>query len=158
ATGSESQLLGALDSSGGADAAPPFFFHGVTSATALLLSRGRALFNRGLYFEAHDVWEEAWLVETGSTRRVLQGLIQIAAALLKAGRSEHPGGSLRLLDAGIEKLENGDNAGSGLALETFVFSLRELRPSVVAWEEGKSKAPAFESFPKLKECEAGQAL
>ena len=103
----------------------------MTAATALLLSRGRALFNSGLYFEAHEVWEEAWLAETGNTRRMLQGLIQIAAALLKAGRSEHPGGCLRLLDAGIEKLANG-SSGSGLAIGTFVSSLRSLRPSVAA--------------------------
>ncbi|MCA1581841.1 MAG: DUF309 domain-containing protein [Acidobacteria bacterium] len=120
-------------------------------ASRVSLSRGRALFNDGLFFEAHEVWEEAWLVETGARRRVLQGLIQIAAALLKAGRAEHPRGSLRLLDAGIEKLENGDTAGNGLAFAAFLSSLRQLRPSVVAWAEGRSPAPPPDSFPKLGE-------
>ena len=123
----------------------------MTSSTRASISRGRALFNRGEYFEAHEVWEEAWLVETGSVRRVLQGLIQIAAALLKAGRVEHPSGCLRLLDAGMKKLEAGDDAESGLALVPFLSALRELRPSVVAWAAGGSEPPHAASFPRLEE-------
>ncbi len=96
------------------------------------------------------MWEKAWLVETGVKRRMLQGLIQIAAALLKAGRSEHPGGCLRLLDAGIEKIEDRADPASGLALEPFLASLRSLRPSVVAWAEGTSPAPSAETFPRLE--------
>jgi predicted metal-dependent hydrolase len=30
--------------------------------TAERLARGRELFNSGLYFEAHDAWEDAWLL------------------------------------------------------------------------------------------------
>ncbi|MDQ2870408.1 MAG: DUF309 domain-containing protein [Acidobacteriota bacterium] len=119
------------------------------SGTEALISRGRELFNRGDFFEAHEVWEEAWLAETGSTRRMLQGLIQIAAALLKAGRSEHPGGCLRLLDAGIEKLEGDADPAAGLALAPFVASLRNLRPSVAAWAAGTSPAPSAETLPRL---------
>lgn len=127
----------------------------VEPRTAHAIERGRALFDARRYFEAHEVWEEAWLVETGPTRRMLQGLIQIAAALLKAGRSEHPGGCLQLLDAGMDKLGGGDHTGSGLALAPFLSSLRALRPSVVAWAEGRSKAPEAQAFPRLKDERAG---
>ncbi|MEP6802401.1 MAG: DUF309 domain-containing protein [Acidobacteriota bacterium] len=123
----------------------------MTPATRASISRGRALFNRTEYFEAHEVWEEAWLVETGATRFMLQGLIQIAAALLKAGRSEHPSGCLRLLDAGIGKLEGGDGGASGLALVPFVAALRGLRAPVVAWAAGTSPPPPPSSFPRLEE-------
>src|SRR5689334_23240838 len=53
------------------------------------LEEGRTLFNEGRFFEAHERWEEAWLVETGPSKLRLQGLIQIAAGFLKArqGRS-----------------------------------------------------------------------
>jgi hypothetical protein len=44
-----------------------------------LLREGIRLFNEGYFFEAHEVWEEAWREETGATKRFLQGLIQVAA-------------------------------------------------------------------------------
>jgi predicted metal-dependent hydrolase len=54
--------------------------------TAERLERGRKLFNSGLYFEAHEAWEDAWRVETGPVRLMLHGLIQVAAGLHKAVR------------------------------------------------------------------------
>jgi predicted metal-dependent hydrolase len=54
------------------------------------LEEGRALFNAGRFFEAHERWEEAWLVETGAARLLLQGLIQVAAGFLKTGAGNRP--------------------------------------------------------------------
>lgn len=46
------------------------------------LDEGAELFERGAYFEAHDVWEEAWRpLPHGPVREGLQGLIQAAVAL-----------------------------------------------------------------------------
>lgn len=43
---------------------------------------GIVLFNRGDFFEAHEVWESLWLsAEVGEHRRFIQGLIQAAVAL-----------------------------------------------------------------------------
>ena len=39
---------------------------GSPKTTAERLERGRLLFNEGRYFEAHEAWEEAWLVEGGA--------------------------------------------------------------------------------------------
>ncbi len=122
----------------------------MNSATRDSIARGRALFNRGEFFEAHEVWEEAWLAETGPVRIFLQGLIQIAASLLKAVRAEHPSGCLRLLDAGIEKLAAAGDAESGLAPAAFIDSLNRLRPSVAAWAEGRTGPPVPASFPTLE--------
>jgi len=38
----------------------------------------------GFPWEAHEVWERIWRVRTGSARSWLQGLIRLAAALVKA--------------------------------------------------------------------------
>jgi predicted metal-dependent hydrolase len=43
--------------------------------------RGAALFNRGQYFDAHEVWEDVWRAAPVEEKRFLQGLIQIAVAL-----------------------------------------------------------------------------
>ena len=81
----------------------------VNADTAARLERGRALFNAGRYFEAHEAWEEAWLAERGDARRLLQGLIQVAAGCHKAGQGKAEG-CARLLAAGLEKLEPLDPA------------------------------------------------
>ena len=88
----------------------------VNPDTPARLERGRALFNTGRYFEAHEAWEEAWLTERGDERLLLQGLIQVAAGCLKAGQSKAEG-CARLLAAGLEKLEALDPA---YGIEDFV--------------------------------------
>jgi predicted metal-dependent hydrolase len=67
------------------------------------LEQGRAAFNRGEYFEAHELWEEAWRELEGAERIVVQGLIQIAAGLHHLQqRRPRPGAGL--LRKGLAKL------------------------------------------------------
>jgi predicted metal-dependent hydrolase len=67
------------------------------------LQPGRAAFNRGEFFEAHELWEEVWRELAGDSRALVQGLIQIAAGLhhLQRGR-QRP--AARLLARGVEKI------------------------------------------------------
>jgi hypothetical protein len=44
---------------------------------------GVDLFNRAYWWEAHEAWEGPWRVSPPSCRRHLQGLVQLAAALIK---------------------------------------------------------------------------
>jgi predicted metal-dependent hydrolase len=70
------------------------------------LVRGARLFDRGAYFEAHEVWENRWRLETDETcRRFFQGLIQVAAGfhkLVVVGSGES---AVRLLTKGLAKLD-----------------------------------------------------
>jgi hypothetical protein len=43
--------------------------------------RGATLFNAREYFDAHEVWEDAWRAAPAEEKKFLQGLIQIAVAL-----------------------------------------------------------------------------
>jgi predicted metal-dependent hydrolase len=52
---------------------------------------GASLFNRGEYFEAHEVWEDLWRDTTGLDRRFYQGLIQAAVAVYHAGNGNARG-------------------------------------------------------------------
>ena len=74
------------------------------------LERGAALFNRGLYFEAHEAWEDGWRVESGRRRLLLHGLIQAAAGFVKLTRGE-PRGASRLLEKAIPKLRETEDLG-----------------------------------------------
>ncbi len=55
------------------------------------LDKGIALFNQQRFFEAHEVWEIAWKKAQGEEKVFFQCLIQIAAALLHAERSNWRG-------------------------------------------------------------------
>jgi hypothetical protein len=66
---------------------------------------GVDLFNRFYFWEAHEAWEGLWVVaeHDRAPSLVLQGLIQIAAALLKTHMRVLPG-ARRLSAEGVEKL------------------------------------------------------
>jgi uncharacterized protein len=56
------------------------------------LDRGVALFNQGLYWEAHEAWEEAWTPDRrGPDGGFYKGLIQVAAGCLHYGRRNRRG-------------------------------------------------------------------
>ncbi len=54
--------------------------------------RGIDLYHAGYLWEAHEAWEGIWKASTDATQRdFLQGLIQLAAALLKVHHGEERG-------------------------------------------------------------------
>lgn len=71
---------------------------------------GTRLFNQGAFFEAHEVWEERWRIEADRTsRRLLQGLIRIAAGLHKLVVVGDRASASRLLARGLAKLDGCDD-------------------------------------------------
>ena len=67
------------------------------------MQRGRAAFDGGHFFEAHELWEEVWRELDGEERRLVQGLIQIAAGLHHRARGRSRPAA-RLVTKGLEKL------------------------------------------------------
>jgi len=107
------------------------------------LARGRELFNRGRHFEAHEVWEEAWLEEKGPARQILQGLIQVAAGCYKAAVQNQPAGCVRLLAEGLSKLADAPEEFAGLDLALFRREIAETLEEARRWQRGeRSVAPA----------------
>jgi uncharacterized protein len=66
-------------------------------------TRGVEHFNSLEFWEAHESWEELWLVAESDLHQFLQGLIQIAAAYHHVKRGTFRG-AVRLFDAGLQKL------------------------------------------------------
>jgi uncharacterized protein len=91
------------------------------------LGRGVELFNRQEFYEAHEVWEEAWAEELGDERLLLQGLIQVAAGFYKL-QVGAPQGTVKLLEQGARKLRPFLESSLGV-------DLKALLPSVEAWQE-----------------------
>jgi uncharacterized protein len=77
--------------------------------------RGVALFNARKFFEAHEVWEDLWLLEPEPEKTFLQGLIQLAAAYHHHSR-ENPRGAQSLLAAALAKLRRFPDNHRGIAL------------------------------------------
>jgi predicted metal-dependent hydrolase len=82
--------------------------------------RGARLFDGGAFFEAHEAWEERWLVESDPTwRELLQGLIQVAAGFHKLFVTKDRASAARLLTKGLAKLERCPEEIAGVALGRF---------------------------------------
>jgi hypothetical protein len=80
--------------------------------------RGVDDYRAGRYFEAHERWEELWLVEPEPARkRLLQALIQIAAAMHKLHRQGQRGAAIRLLARARAKLPESPGAAGLLGAE-----------------------------------------
>jgi predicted metal-dependent hydrolase len=89
------------------------------------LAGGARLFDDGRFFEAHETWEQHWRVENDPERRLLlQGLIQIAAALHKLLRLGAPNSAARLFDRGLAKLDACPALLAELGLGTFCEAAR----------------------------------
>jgi predicted metal-dependent hydrolase len=83
-----------------------------------LLEEGRLLFNRGQYFEAHEVWEDLWRLQQDPYRKTCcQGLIQAAVGLHHLDRGNTLGArgqfrkSVRNLGTGATQIPELDIAG-----------------------------------------------
>jgi CheY-like chemotaxis protein len=67
-----------------------------------LLLAGIELFNKGEYFECHEVIEEAWIAEKLPVRIMYQGILQIGVACHHI-KNKNWRGAMKLLERGIPK-------------------------------------------------------
>lgn len=87
-----------------------------TPTTRFLVGVGH--FNRGEYFEAHEVWEDVWRDCPAADRRFYQGLIQAAVAVYHFQRNNHAGAA-RLFQSGKRYMEVYRPVHSGLDIDRF---------------------------------------
>jgi hypothetical protein len=67
------------------------------------LRAGAVLFDRGAWWEAHEVWEHAWHRLHGIPRHYLKGMIQLAAVNWHLSRGNRSA-ARRLLDTAVPHL------------------------------------------------------
>jgi predicted metal-dependent hydrolase len=106
-----------------------------------LLQLGIDLYNAGYYWNAHEAWEQVWLDSEREMRGFYQGLIQVTAAFVHVTRNEFPG-SIRLLDAGIEKLERYPATFLGVRLEPLLTGAKAARSKL--WSLGEKRIAEFD--------------
>lgn len=115
--------------------------------------KGIDQFNRGLFYECHETLEEIWLEDHGEERALYQGIIQVAAGYFK-WQQDVPAGALKLLRAGLEKLEPYAPRCLGLDIGAFVAGVRSdlRRLETSRATDGSSPAP---DVPRLCLAEPG---
>jgi predicted metal-dependent hydrolase len=102
------------------------------------LARGADLFNRGLYWEAHEAWEELWLELEDQPKLFIQGLIQMAAAGHKAFVQDQPRGCVKLLGTALEKLESAPPDFLGVETQRLLPALRRMLSEAERWKAGET--------------------
>ena len=95
-------------------------------ARAVALAEGLAAYDRGDYFEAHELLEPAWMgTDDLAERALLQGLIKLAAAYVHSVRG-NPQGIARNLEGARSRLEEANEDGrhtAGLDLEALLADI-----------------------------------
>lgn len=79
---------------------------------------GVVRFNRGDYFDAHEVWEALWMDCPAAERRFYQSLIQAAVALYHWGNGNRAGAT-RLFHSGRRYMEPFRPTHRGLDVDRF---------------------------------------
>jgi predicted metal-dependent hydrolase len=87
-----------------------------------LYLRGVAHFNRGDFFESHEVWEDLWRKESGRSRQFYKGLIQAAVALYHLTQGNRHGAA-KLLAGSQSYLEPYRSRYLGLDIDGFLAAL-----------------------------------
>jgi hypothetical protein len=94
--------------------------------------KGIALFNAHEFFEAHEVWEDAWHMAYGLKHDFYQGMIQCAVALEHYRRS-NPRGVLSLFKSYNKKFASVPPTFMGVDVKTFLLQMHAvLRPVLEA--------------------------
>lgn len=108
----------------------------LSDETQRALARGRALYNAGHHWDSHEAWEEAWQEEEGEVKLLLQGLIQVAAAMHKALVQEQPASCVKLLASALQKLDPLPADAGGLELGAFREAARRAQACAEGWSRG----------------------
>lgn len=103
----------------------------MTEHASPLLAEGVRLFNRGRWFEAHEVLERAWLDEPTGLRRLYQGILQVGVGLHHARRGNLKG-ALSLLDRGMALLAPFEPQRLGVDVERLVRDAAAARRALAA--------------------------
>ncbi len=94
-----------------------------------LAREGIALFNRGAYFEAHEVLEEAWRAESRPCRALYQGILQLGVALYHIEQGNVPG-ARKVLQRAERKLASLPDWCQGVDVEALRRHVRTLRSAL----------------------------
>lgn len=106
-------------------------------------------FNALRFWDAHESWEDLWLVAQSDLEQFLQGLIQLAAAYHHVRRGTWRGG-VRLFEAALRRLEAFPVVYCGIDRTAAVAAARVHREKIAGLlQSGKTETFSEAEYPKL---------
>ena len=112
------------------------------AARSTWFERGLSAYQKGEYFDAHELWEELWRdYPKGDDRQFLQGLIQVAAAMHKAMDRGKPAPAARLLDRALMRLEQAPDVHWGIAVAGLVQQAQRTKTALARLAEADDPPP-----------------
>lgn len=113
-----------------------------------LARRGIEAFNRGEYFEQHELLEEAWLAEPRPIREMYQGILQLGVAFLQIQRNNWAG-AIKLFRRGLPRLRTLPPICQGVDIATLRASVEAIHEEVTAL--GAARLDEFDQtrFPRI---------
>ena len=102
---------------------------------------GIELFNRGEFFDAHEVLEDVWRAAPEGERKFLQGIIQVAVALYHHGNGNSVG-ACSVLRRAFRNLSRYPEGYGGI-------QLADLLRSVSEWQRAMDEGKPVPQFPRI---------
>lgn len=91
------------------------------------LAKALVLWDLGLFFEVHEILEQAWHGAHGAEKEILQALIRAAGFYIKGEYGYFEAGA-KMAGRAVASLEKNRQACTGFALDKLLESLRNLDP------------------------------
>lgn len=128
---------------------PPVTYpDGWEAPLSALARHGIEEFNRGEYFEQHELLERAWLAEPRAVREMYQGILQIGVAFLQLER-DNWAGALKMFRRGLPRLRSLPPVCQGVAIAPFRTAAEQIHWEVTAL--GPERLGEFDRsrFPRI---------
>lgn len=106
-------------------------------------------FNRGEYFEQHELLEHAWMAEPRPVREMYQGILQIGVAFLQIERNNWAG-AVKMFRRGLPRLRTLPPVCQGVAIAPFRAAAEAIHWEVT--ELGPERLGEFDRsrFPRIE--------
>src|SRR3989339_618167 len=91
------------------------------------LAKGLVLWDLELFFEVHEILEQAWRGAQGAEKELLQAMIRAAGFYIKGEYGYFEAGA-KMADRAVTALEKNRQGCAGFDLDTLLESLRNLNP------------------------------
>ena len=105
------------------------------------LSHGIELFNRGEFFDEHEVLEDVWRAAPQAEKKFLQGIIQVAVALYHYGNGNSLG-ARSVLRRGFRNLSRYPEGFAGIHLAPLLHAISD-------WQRAMDESTPVPPFPKI---------
>ncbi len=105
-------------------------------------------FNRGEYFEQHELLEQAWMAESRAVREMYQGILQIGVAFLQIERNNWAG-AVKMFRRGLPRLRTLPPVCQGVAIAPFRAAAEQIHWEVT--DLGPERLGEFDCsrFPRI---------